>query len=76
MNLEQIKERLSHHFSNATIEVNGEGCNAEVIIVTPEFEGQRLLQRQKSVLTLFASEIKSGEIHALSIKAKTPQEIV
>jgi acid stress-induced BolA-like protein IbaG/YrbA len=33
------------------------------------------LQRQRSILTLFNTEIASGELHALTVKAKTPQEL-
>jgi len=33
-----------------------------------------LLERQKMVLATVRSQIDSGELHALSIKAKTPTE--
>ncbi len=75
MTLEQIKARLADNFSDAQIDVGGEGCSAEVLVVSEQFDGQRLLQRQRSVLGLFTEEIKSGEIHALTVKAKTPQEM-
>jgi hypothetical protein len=32
------------------------------------------MQRQKGVLALFKDELKSGELHALTIKAKTAKE--
>ena len=32
------------------------------------------LQRQKSVLDLFKDELKTGKLHALSIKARTSAE--
>jgi acid stress-induced BolA-like protein IbaG/YrbA len=75
MTLEEIKSRLTDNFQGAQIDVSGEGCSAEVQITSDLFDGQRLLQRQRSVLSLFAEEIKSGEIHALSVKAKTPKEL-
>ncbi len=75
MTLDEIKNRIADNFIGADIEVTGEGCSAEVLVVSDQFDGQRLLQRQRSVLSLFSSEIKSGEIHALTVKAKTKKEI-
>jgi acid stress-induced BolA-like protein IbaG/YrbA len=34
-----------------------------------------LLARQKMVLAVMRTHIDSGELHALSIKAKTPAEV-
>jgi acid stress-induced BolA-like protein IbaG/YrbA len=34
-----------------------------------------LLARQKMVLAVVRADIDSGELHALSIKARTPEEI-
>jgi len=33
-----------------------------------------LLQRQRAVLAVVSEEIKSGELHALSVKTYTPNE--
>jgi acid stress-induced BolA-like protein IbaG/YrbA len=38
------------------------------------FEGLSLLARQKMVLAVVRTDIDSGELHALSIKARTPSE--
>ena len=46
----------------------------EIQIVSENFAGQSLLQRQKGILGLFSDELRSGALHALTIKAKTPQE--
>ena len=43
-------------------------------IVSPIFEGLSLLQRQRAVLAVVKEEIKSGELHALSVKTFTPAE--
>lgn len=42
-------------------------------IVSPEFEGLSLLQRQRKVYTILSDELKD-HIHALSMKTKTPDE--
>ena len=33
------------------------------------------MQRQQPILALFASELCSGKLHALSVTAKTPTEM-
>ncbi|XP_058779414.1 protein BOLA1, chloroplastic [Vicia villosa] len=43
-------------------------------IVSPKFEGQSLLRRHRLVYDLLSDELQSG-LHALSIVAKTPNEV-
>lgn len=79
MNKEKITEseiinRIADLYSGAIIDVAGEDCNFEVFIISDKLDGMSLLQRQKSILGLFKDEIISGKLHALSVKAKTPQE--
>lgn len=51
-----------------------EGGHFAVIIVSSAFNGQNRVQRQRTVQTLFAPLFAAKLIHALSIKAHTPQE--
>lgn len=74
MNEEDIIERVRGLYSDAVIDAAGEDCNFELYIVSEAFAGQNTLQRQKPILALFKDDIHSGKLHALSIKAKTPQE--
>jgi acid stress-induced BolA-like protein IbaG/YrbA len=75
MTIEEIKKRLLSGFENADITMEGDGCSCSAMIVSDEFEGQSLLNRQKKVLALVSEEIKSGELHALTIKARTNSEL-
>jgi acid stress-induced BolA-like protein IbaG/YrbA len=74
MNEEDIIERVRSLYPDAVIDAAGEDCNFELYIVSEAFAGQNTLQRQKPILALFKDDIRSGKLHALSIKAKTPQE--
>ena len=49
------------------------GFHLEVIIVSPEFEGQNLVQRHRKVYVAMG-ELMKHEIHALSMKTHTPAE--
>jgi len=54
--------------------MEGDGCNCSTVVVSPIFEGLSLLQSQRIVLAVVSEEIKSGELHALSVKTYTPNE--
>jgi len=59
---------------DADIALEGEDCNFTVRVISPSFASMRTLQRQQTVLAGFNEQLRSGEIHALSVKAMTPEE--
>ncbi|SMM98376.1 Cell division protein BolA [uncultured Candidatus Thioglobus sp.] len=75
MTLEEVQIKLEAGVENATVTMQGDGCNCSTLIVSPIFEGMPLLARQKMVLAAVRADIDSGELHALSIKARTPAEV-
>ena len=74
MTLEEVQARLESGIQDSEVSMEGDGCNCSAGIVSPVFEGLSLLQRQRLVLGLVKEEIKSGELHALSVKTFTPEE--
>ncbi len=74
MTLDEVQTKLSAGLENATVTMQGDGCNCATIVVSPAFEGLSLLARQKMVLAVVRAQIDSGELHALSIKTWTPAE--
>jgi acid stress-induced BolA-like protein IbaG/YrbA len=75
MTIEEIKQKLTLGFKDAVITIDGDGCNCSALIISDEFTGISLLNRQKKILSLVSDEIKSGELHALTIKARTKAEM-
>lgn len=84
MTIEQIIiEKLNKQFELTHLEVLNESymhnvpANSEthfkVTIVSNDFEGKRLIQRQRLVNQLLAEEL-AGEVHALAQHTYTPQE--
>ena len=67
----QIRERILEVFPDASVEVQGDGCNASVRVQASEFADMSRVQRQKAVLQLFAAEIADGSLHALSVSASS-----
>lgn len=74
MKEEEIVARVRTLHPQAVIDVAGADCNFELTVVDEAFAGLGILQRQKPILALFKDDIRSGTLHALSVKAKTPQE--
>ena len=50
-------------------------CAAELIITSDAFEGLTSIKRHKLVYACVNEQIASGELHALTIVAKTPAEL-
>lgn len=76
MDTETIKQMIASHIPDATVTVEGDGRHFEATVVSPIFEGLSLIARQRQVYQAVGNAIQTGDIHALSIKAKTPQEVI
>jgi acid stress-induced BolA-like protein IbaG/YrbA len=74
MTLDEIQTKLEAGVEGSTVTMEGDGCNCSTLVVSPIFEGMSLLARQRMVLAAVRENIDSGELHALSIKARTPAE--
>lgn len=55
----------------AIMDVTGAQSNFDIRIATSAFEGMSRIKQHQAIMNVFDSELKSGEIHALSIKAIT-----
>ena len=70
-----ITQILKSQFPEADVSFDGEDCNSKVLIVSEQFEGLNSLQRHKLVLGALKDHFQSGELHALSLKTKSPSEM-
>ncbi len=70
---EQVKNYISEKLPCTHLEVEGDGQHFYATIVSPEFAGKRLVQRHQLVYAALGDRMKA-EIHALSMKAFTPDE--
>lgn len=88
MNAEEIKERIERQLSASRVQVvddsdkhrghvgqrSGGGGHYQVFVVSDIFKNCNLIKRHRIVFDLFKEEMGSS-IHALSIKAMTPDEV-
>ena len=65
-----IAEGIKHN----ELSVDGAEAKYEIRIISDEFDGKSVIQRHKLVYALLNNYIKTGEIHALTIKAMTVSE--
>ena len=69
----QIEGYIQQGIACIHIKVDGDGQHFFATIVSSEFEGKRLIQRHQLVYSAMGDRMKA-EVHALSIKAFTPEE--
>ena len=69
-----ITKVLSEGIKYDKLIVEGSESKYEVQIVSDVFDNKSTIQRHKIIYALLDSYIKTGEIHALTIKAMTPSE--
>ncbi|QQD19046.1 BolA/IbaG family iron-sulfur metabolism protein [Spongiibacter nanhainus] len=72
--VEQILQRLSEHFDDGKFDVQGEGSHYDVLVVSRAFDGLRPVRRQQLVYAAVNELIRDGSVHAVNIKALTPDE--
>ncbi len=74
MNTDQLQNIIKSGLTCEHIEVDGDGRHWSAVIVSPEFEGKRLIQRHQRVYATLGQRMHTDEVHALSMKTYTPAE--
>ena len=74
METEVIEALIKAGLPGAEVSVTGDGRHFEAVVISPDFEGQSLIQRHRMVMSTVQEQIASDELHAISIKAYTPDQ--
>lgn len=74
MRMDYFSDLVEQAIAGAQAEITGDGSKFEARVVSDKFEGLSTLHRHKMVYAVLDEHIKSGAIHALTIKAHTPSE--
>lgn len=72
--IDDLRSRLDEAFADAQVTVAGEGNRFEIDIVSASFDGLNRVKRQQAVYAVIGGLIASGAIHAVTIRAATPDE--
>ena len=74
MRMDYYSDQIEKSISGAKADVTGDCSKFEAVIISDSFEDLSTLKRHKLVYAVLDEHIKSGTIHALSIKAFTQAE--
>ncbi|MHA1567911.1 MAG: BolA family protein [Alphaproteobacteria bacterium] len=74
MNPEDIKQRILAALPECEVEVSGDGSHFEARVVGEVFAGLSPVKKQQLVYKSVNDLITGGALHALTIKAFTPDE--
>lgn len=55
-------------------DLTGTGDHWQVTVVSKDFEGKSMIDQHRLVKSFFDEDIKSGAVHAFSLKTYTPEE--
>ncbi len=67
----ELKSRLEKAYPDGTVDVidlTGTHDHYQVAITSSAFKGLSRIQQQRHVMDVFDAELKTGEVHALTIK--------
>ena len=71
MTVDEMKKRLATNYPDGTVDVidlTGTQDHYQVFIKSSAFVGKTRMQQHKEIMGVFDVELKSGEVHALTIK--------
>lgn len=69
-----LHEMILAKVPDAAIELEGKDCDFSARVISPVFEGMSMVERQKKVLAAVTDVLATGELHAINVKAMTPDE--
>ena len=75
MDPQQIEQLIASQMPDAEVEVSGGDGKYVANVTSDAFDGLNTLKRHKLVYACVNDQIASGELHALTIVAKTPAEL-
>ena len=75
MTPDKIQQLIAQRMPDAVVDVSGGDGKFVANVTSDAFEGLTPLKRHKLVYACVDDEIASGELHALTIVAKTPAEL-
>ena len=77
MTPQEIKARLQSAYPDGSVDVTdltGTNDHYSVYISSKKFSGLSRIQCHKQVMAVFDAELKTGEVHALTIRTETIKE--
>lgn len=68
MQASEVKNLIEQQLPGTQVEVDGEGCNFQLVLISDELAALSPLKRQQQVYALLTEPIADGSIHAVTMK--------
>jgi acid stress-induced BolA-like protein IbaG/YrbA len=74
MQASEVKQLVEQQLEGCEVITNGEGCDFQVTVIGELFKGLTPVKKQQLVYGCLTDQIANGTIHALTIRAYTPEQ--
>jgi len=74
LSADEVKELVMAGIADAEVSIDGEGCDLLITVISAQFADLPLVKKQQIVMATLKEPLASGQLHAVSIKAYTPEE--
>jgi monothiol glutaredoxin len=69
-----VEQLVQQGIPDAKVLVEGEGCDLLIVVISKRFTDLTLVKKQQLVMATLKEPLASGKLHAVSVKAYTPDE--
>jgi monothiol glutaredoxin len=70
----EVIQLVNQGLPDAKVLVEGEGCDLSITVISTQFTDLAPVKKQQLVLATLKVPLASGKLHAVSVKAYTPDE--
>lgn len=74
MTADEVKQIIESQIAGSEVIPAGEGCDFQITVISDAFEGLMPVKKQQMVYKCLNEYIANGTIHAVTIKAYTPEQ--
>ncbi|MFA5676947.1 MAG: BolA family protein [Pseudomonas sp.] len=68
MQASEVKTLIEQQLPNVQVEVDGEGCDFQLLLISDELAALSPVKRQQRIYALLTDPIADGRIHAVTMK--------
>ena len=70
----EAESLIKQDYPDATVYIEGEGCDLLITVISGQFAGQSMVKQQQGVMATLTEPLANGRLHAVTIKAYTPEQ--
>jgi monothiol glutaredoxin len=74
LTFQEVEQLVRQGIPDARVKMAGEGCDLSITVISSQFCDLALVKKQQLVMATLKEPLASGKLHAVSVKAYTPDE--